>query len=604
MIARSAKFGLFVFFVAALILPVSADAQPVLSVSPTSFDLKANVGANVPTQTVQVRNAGNKALKWSIVAPTAPWMTVSPTSGVNSSPINLTFRTSSLAAGAYQTSFNVVANTGSSLTVTVLVNILAPAAPAPEPTPDPVPTPDPTPTDPDPTLDATLTSGTDFRSIMTGIRPRGVGSVTYFLSQPTSGRRVYYVATTGSDTNPGSSTAPLRTINKAAQLALAGDVVTIRNGTYQESVFVRNSGTSTAPIVFQAESRGGVILTGGKYFFQPAAWTGGKLLSGQFYITLKGLIFRAYSDPYSTASQSAAVRAVRGWRIENCLFDRAGQNAVVVVDDFITITNSTLQYNYVHAIVAFGRGNGATSPTDSRFIGINGFRLIDSVIRGNYTSASTLDGRTSSSVMKIMGSKGVVIDNIESYENNGPGVWFDADNFNYIVRNSYFHNNYSNPGVSPGRGIHLELSWGPGLVENNVIMNNAAEGIAVSNSWGIEIRNNLVVGNRECARLSDWVSRSGSVNQYVLHDVNIHHNKFKDWFQNSCINPYGDRPLGMAKTVGAVTYSRLTIDYNIYQPVRNPNLTGWWGDKGFLTTITQLRGIKTEMNGAIGSITW
>jgi parallel beta-helix repeat protein len=593
MIARSTRFGLFVFVVAALIRPVSASAQPVLSVSPTSFSLQANLGANVSAQTVQIRNAGTRALKWSIVAPTATWVSVSPTSGTNSGTVTLSFQTSALAAANYQTSFRVVSSTGSALTIPVLVSILAPPPPPPPPPPDPDPTPD---VNPD--------LGTDFAGTILGVRPRGFGSVTYFLSQPAVGRLMYYVSTTGSDTSPGTSAAPFRTINKAAQVAIAGDVVTIRNGTYQESVFVRNSGASGNPIVFQAESRGGVILTGGHYFFQPAAWTGGKLLSGQFYITLKGLIFRAYSDPYSTASQSAAVRAVRGWRIENCLFDRAGQNGMVVVDDYITVTNSTFQYNYIHALVAFGRGNGATSPTDSRFVGITGFRLIDSVIRGNYVSPTTLDGRTSSSVIKIMGSKGVVVDNIESYENNGPGVWFDADNFDYVVRNSYFHNNYSNPGISPGRGIHLELSWGPGLVENNVIINNAAEGIAVSNSWGVEIRNNLLVGNQECMRLSDWVSRSGTVNQYALHDVSIHHNKFKDWRLNSCINPYGDRTGGLAKTVAAVTNSRITIDYNIYQPVRNLNLSGWWGDKGFLATISQVRAIKTELYGQIATVTW
>ena len=152
-----------------------------------------------------------------------------------------------------------------------------------------------------------------------------------------------------------------------------------------------------------------------------------------------------------------------------------------------------------------------------------------------------------------MGSKGTVVDNMESYENNGPGLWFDADNFNYAVRNSYFHDNHSNPGISPGRGLHLELNWGSALVENNVIVNNAAEGVAVSNSSGVEVRNNLLVGNRECMRLSDWVGRSGSVNQYALHDVSIHHNLFKDWTLNSCINPYGDRPGGVTGPQGSRT---------------------------------------------------
>jgi parallel beta-helix repeat protein len=448
-----------------------------------------------------------------------------------------------------------------------------------------------------------LASAQDFVSIAYGIRPRGYSGTPYTRSSPAYGRVTRYVATNGNDANPGTSTAPFRTINKAAQVAIAGDVVTIRNGTYQESIFVRNSGASDKRIVFQAENRGGVVLTGGKFSFQPAAWTGGKLSSGQFYITVKGLIFRNYSNPYDTTNGVAALRAVRGWSIEHCLFDHAGRTAILIVDDNVTVAKSTIQYSYVQALVAFGKGYGATGPSDPRFVGISGLRLTDLILVGNYTSADSLDGRTSSSVIKIMGTKGTIVDNMESLQNNGPGLWFDADNSNYIVRNSYLHDNYSKPGVSPGRGLHLELSWGPGLVENNVIVKNAAEGIAVSNSWGVQIRYNLLVGNRECMRLSDWVGRSGSVNQYALKSVSIHHNQFKDWAVNGCIGPYGDRSGGLNSSAG-VTYSGLTIDYNTYQPVRNGTLSGWWKDKGFLNTLTQIRAIKTEINGRIGTVNW
>jgi hypothetical protein len=585
MIFCSSRFAAIVLAVAALLVPTSASAESVLSVSPTSFTLQGYAGTNLASKTVSVTNAGNSVLKWSVSTPTASWLSASPTSGMNDGTITLTLRTSALVAGIYQASFKVISSTGSAITVYVKVTMLTPLSTAPAPQPAPAPT------------------GSDFSTIISGIRPRGYGATPYLLSAPAGGK-AHYVATTGNDSNLGTSTAPFRTINRAAQVAVAGDVVIIRNGNYLESVFVKNSGTATKPIVFQAENRGGVVLTGGQYKFQPAAWYGGKLSSGgQFHITLKGLIFRAYANPNSTEYASAAVRTGLGWRIEDCLFDRAGQNGLVIVDDSVTVTKSTLQYSYIHALVAFGRGYGATSPTDSRFVGISGLRLTDVVLRGNYTSPATLDGRSSSSVIKIMGSKGTVIDNMESYQNNGPGVWFDADNFDYAIRNSYFHDNYSNPGVSPGRGVHLELSWGPGLVENNVMANNAAEGLAVSNTWGVDVRNNLLVGNRECVRLSDWVGRSGSVGQYALHHVSIHNNQFKDWTLNSCINPYGDRPGGLTSSAG-IAYSNIALNYNTYHPVRNINLSGWWSDKGFLNTISQMRAIGTEQSGLIGTVKW
>ena len=63
----------------------------------------------------------------------------------------------------------------------------------------------------------------------------------------------YYVSTAGSDSNPGSSGQPWRTIQKAANTAAAGDTVTVRAGTYHERVQINVSGTASQPITFQGE---------------------------------------------------------------------------------------------------------------------------------------------------------------------------------------------------------------------------------------------------------------------------------------------------------------------------------------------------------------
>ena len=53
-----------------------------------------------------------------------------------------------------------------------------------------------------------------------------------------------YVSPSGLDTNAGTSiSAPWKTITKAANSALPGDLVYIRNGTYAEMVTLRISGT-------------------------------------------------------------------------------------------------------------------------------------------------------------------------------------------------------------------------------------------------------------------------------------------------------------------------------------------------------------------------
>jgi Right handed beta helix region len=59
----------------------------------------------------------------------------------------------------------------------------------------------------------------------------------------------YYVATTGNDSNPGTSSSPWRTIRYAVSKMVAGDTTYVRGGKYTESgIRFKRSGTQSAPI--------------------------------------------------------------------------------------------------------------------------------------------------------------------------------------------------------------------------------------------------------------------------------------------------------------------------------------------------------------------
>jgi len=78
-----------------------------------------------------------------------------------------------------------------------------------------------------------------------------------FLSQTyyrTGSATTYYVAPSGSDDNAGLVDKPLRTIQKAADLARAGDTVMVRVGIYaDQEVAIKNSGSAGRPVTFQGE---------------------------------------------------------------------------------------------------------------------------------------------------------------------------------------------------------------------------------------------------------------------------------------------------------------------------------------------------------------
>ncbi len=81
----------------------------------------------------------------------------------------------------------------------------------------------------------------------------------------------YHVSIKGNDSNDGSSAHPFRTINHAAQIAVAGDTITVHAGTYREWINPKNGGENdNRRIVYRvavgekAEIKGSEIITGWK----------------------------------------------------------------------------------------------------------------------------------------------------------------------------------------------------------------------------------------------------------------------------------------------------------------------------------------------------
>ena len=50
----------------------------------------------------------------------------------------------------------------------------------------------------------------------------------------------YYVSNQGSDENPGTINSPFKTIQKAADVVVGGDIINILEGSYHEEVTMNN----------------------------------------------------------------------------------------------------------------------------------------------------------------------------------------------------------------------------------------------------------------------------------------------------------------------------------------------------------------------------
>ncbi len=73
----------------------------------------------------------------------------------------------------------------------------------------------------------------------------------------------YHVYVTGNDSNEGSATHPFRTIQAAANMAMAGDVITVHAGVYREQITPPRGGNSDSErIVYQSAPGEKVIVKG------------------------------------------------------------------------------------------------------------------------------------------------------------------------------------------------------------------------------------------------------------------------------------------------------------------------------------------------------
>ncbi len=96
-----------------------------------------------------------------------------------------------------------------------------------------------------------------------------------------------------SDKNEGTQDAPFKTLAKAAEKAEAGDRVIIGSGTYREVLTPKNSGSATAPIVFEAAEKAEVIISALEevtgftenegVYSAPLSWNLGKQRNQVFY---------------------------------------------------------------------------------------------------------------------------------------------------------------------------------------------------------------------------------------------------------------------------------------------------------------------------------
>jgi len=106
--------------------------------------------------------------------------------------------------------------------------------------------------------------------------------LVFFLSSLVFSGTYYVSASKGNDENAGTEKKPFKTIQKAADVMVAGDNCLIDDGTYHETITLKKSGTKEKPISFKAMEDADVVISGTEvlegvnwvgYFDYDRTWT-------------------------------------------------------------------------------------------------------------------------------------------------------------------------------------------------------------------------------------------------------------------------------------------------------------------------------------------
>jgi hypothetical protein len=103
------------------------------------------------------------------------------------------------------------------------------------------------------------------------------------FGQPNSS---FYVSTTGDDSNPGSQTAPWRTVQHAADTVRAGCTVNVRGGVYEELVSIKTSGNATDGYITFRSYPGETAILDAEHF-APARRNGIITIQNKSYIRIE-----------------------------------------------------------------------------------------------------------------------------------------------------------------------------------------------------------------------------------------------------------------------------------------------------------------------------
>ncbi len=318
-----------------------------------------------------------------------------------------------------------------------------------------------------------------------------------------AGSQVYYVATDGNDSNPGTDASPFQTVARGVSQLKPGDTLYIKSGTYiqSEPLTISQSGTASAPITIstapgqpsQAIITGDTNGDGVAEVPEPFSWHKLVDILGD-YIVFQNLEV-SYSGGRGVSPEGNHV-TVRG-----CNIHHIWRDGIYVYGQYAVIEKNTVwrsaEMNYCNlapgrkcndnweGAIAIGDPNAADPP------GV----ATKGIIRGNSVYQNSGEGILCMHTGGVTAGDGVLIENNQVYDNWAAGVDLDKCSNSTVQNNLIYYSDdtkwWKEPEL-PGSGILISNEQtsvdkttrrGPGdpypighdrLIANNIVVGAGA----------------------------------------------------------------------------------------------------------------------------------
>jgi len=262
---------------------------------------------------------------------------------------------------------------------------------------------------------------------------------------------VYYVSTTGSDTNPGTSAAPFKTFAKATSMLGPGMTLYILPGVYNEPLKISNSGADGAWI--DVESAGGAVTIDIKNQSNPAVYVRGS------YVTLKNLEIKGSNDICVLSSGNYV--HISGLMVHECQ-----THGIHVAGQHVEVTG-----NVVYATSLANQARTASSGWGSAIkVSLGGN---DVLVEGNTVFNNYGEGIASTRGSNVVIRANTVYDNfsVNIYVDNSYDILVEKNLVTCHPNSGFERNGAPASGISMGEEYYL--GWGAKLdritVRNNIV---------------------------------------------------------------------------------------------------------------------------------------